>query len=63
MNKIFLVFGLIFVVATILFSGCVTSDVKNNDTTQTNDTLNDNTNNAGDNISTDNLTPPEFPKD
>jgi len=64
MNKIFLVLGLVFVVATILFSGCVTTDSSNTTKDSTNNNLTDNTNaNGNDNLSNDLTQPPAFPSD
>lgn len=65
MNKIFLVLGLVLVVATVLFSGCVANDSSNTTNNSTNNNVVDNTNaNSVDTTPQgDNLTPPEFPKD
>jgi hypothetical protein len=65
MNKLFLILGIMFVVATILFSGCVTSDNSDTkDTVTTNNVVaNNSTSNSSGNASTDSVNPPEFPKD
>ena len=63
MNKIFLVLGLMFVVATILFSGCITTDTNTTNNDSTNNVI-DNTNaNGSNNISNDMTQPPAFPSD
>jgi uncharacterized membrane protein len=66
MNKIFLVLGLVLVVATVLFSGCVANDSSNttNNTNTNNNNVVDNTNaNGVDNESNDMTQPPAFPSD